>query len=116
MNIQNEINRSDTASARKRSATYSGASSVSRRSHFGKEDAQLNSVTDHVDTELPSNEQDEVINRALAEELEKGETQMKKIGKEPKGCWDYLVKYIGMIWQVIGLLILFYEFRFHGNV
>ena len=106
MNIQNEINRSDTASARKRSATYSGASSVSRPSHFGKEDAQLNSVTDQVDIELPSNEQDEVINRALAEELEKGETQRKKVGKEPKGCWDYLVKYIGMIWQVVGLILI----------
>ena len=102
MNIQNEINRSDTASARKRSATYSGASSVSRRSHFGKEDAQRNSVTDQVDIELRYNERDEVINRALAEELEKGETQRKKIGKDPKGCWDYLMKYISMIWQVIG--------------
>ena len=98
MNIQNEINRSDTASARKRSATYSGASSVSRRPNFGKEDAQLNPVTDQVEPELRSNEQDEVINRALAEELEKGETQGKKIGKEPKGCWDYLMKYISMIW------------------
>ena len=98
MNIQNEINRSDTSSVRKRSATYSGASSVSRRSHFGREDAQLNSVTDQVDIELRSNEQDEVINRALAEELEKGEIQRKKIGKDPKGCWDYLMKYISMIW------------------
>ena len=105
LNMKNEINRSDTASARKRSATYSVASSMSRRSHFGKEDAQPNSITDPVDTELRSNEQDEVINRALAEELEKGEIQRKKIGKEPKGCWDYLMKYISMIWQVIGLLI-----------
>ena len=101
MNIQNEINRSDTANARKRSAPYSGASSVSRRSRLGKEDAQFNSVTGQVDTELRSNEQDEAINRALAEELEKGEIQRKKIGKDPKGCWDYLMKYISMIWQVI---------------
>ena len=98
MNIQNEISRSDTANARKRSAPYSGASSVSRRAHLGKEDAQLNSITGQVDTELSCNEQDEVINRALAEELEKGEIQRKKIGKDPKGCWDYLMKYISMIW------------------
>ena len=98
LNIQNEIDRSDTASARERSATYSGASSVSRRSHFRTEDAQHDSITDQVDTELHSNEQDEVIIRALAEELEKGEIQRKKIGKEPKGCWDYLMKYISMIW------------------
>ena len=108
MNIQNEINRSDTANARKRSALYSGASSVSRRTHFGKEDAQLNLVTGQVNNELRSNEQDEVINRALAEELEKGETRRKKIGKEPKGCWDYLMKYIGMIWKVIGLILIFF--------
>ena len=101
MNIQNEISRSDTAKSRKRSALYSGTSSVSRRSHLGKEDAQLNSETSKVDAELRFDEQDEAINRALAEELEKGETQRKKIGKEPKGCWDYLMKYISMIWQVI---------------
>ena len=108
MNIQNEISRSDTAKSRKRSALYSGASSVSRRSHLGKEDAQLNSVTGQVDTELRSNEQDEAINRALAEELEKGEIRRKKIGKDPKGCWDYLMKYISMIWQVIGLILIFF--------
>ena len=98
LNMKNEINRSDTASPRKKLATYSGASSVSRRSHFGKEPAQHASITDQEDTELRSNVQDEVINRALAEELEKGEIQRKKIGKEPKGCWDYLMKYISMIW------------------
>ena len=81
---------------------------MSRRSHLGKEDAQLNSVTGQVHTELRSNEQDEVINRALAEELEKGKIQRKKIGKDPKGCWDYLMKYISMIWQVIGLILIFF--------
>ena len=105
MNIQNEISRSDTANARKRSARYSGASSVSRRSRLGKEDNQLNSETSKVDAEMRFDEQDEAINRALAEELEKGELKRKKSGKDPKGCWDYLVKYISMIWQVIGLLI-----------
>ena len=81
---------------------------MSRRSHLGKEDAQLNSVTDQVDTELRYNERDGVINRALAEELEKGKIQRKKIGKDPKGCWDYLMKYISMIWQVIGLILIFF--------